>query len=280
MTTPDMQRPIAAKYLLMADLIHMFLAALSLNMFLFVSTEVPLLFQLAITALIMVVLLRGGAWLVLGAMQISMFFYETRVETTSVSLSTLIQAAYCLAMVAYAAGFRSIRRLLREWLGLTLQTMLTPADPPAGGNALSNLEAYQDQMADAVWLREQYVRLLIRSARIVAIVIIASFAFVRLPFTVPGIQAWWRRTADMNFTLWPGPTAFVLALVCLVVLSYGSWRRLNRSQATLYVKSQYMRDHFRELRSILVRSGQLAKPLQRPLKPAKASAGLVSKRES
>ncbi len=85
----------------------------------------------------------------------------------------------------------------------------------------------------------------------------------------------------MNFTLWPGPTAFTLALVCLIVVGYGSWRQLNRQQANLYIRTLYVRDHFKELRSILVRRNQLAKPLKVPQKvPPKKAAIVVPVKES
>lgn len=273
-------RPVAARYLLMADLLHMFLAALVLNTFLFVGTEVPWLFQLAIIALIMIVLVRGGVWLILGAMQVSMFFYETRANGTGVSLVTLIQALICLTMIAYAAGFRTVRRLLREWLGRLFQSLFEPVAPVIAKDAWSDLEARRDQLANTLWLREQLGSLLLRSGRLLLIVVLASLAMLRLPFSRSGIADWWERTVAMDYKLWPGPTPLLLALVCLVVLAYGSWRQLNPLQARLYIKSLYVREHFRELRSILVRCGNLTKPLQQSLKPTKGPSLIVSRKES
>ncbi len=105
-----------ANYLLIADLLHMVTAGVLLNLFLFSGTEVPFAFQLVITSLIMVVTVRGGGWLVLGAMQASMFLYEPRGDIISVQLSTILFGSVCLAYVAYATGFRTIRRVLRNWL--------------------------------------------------------------------------------------------------------------------------------------------------------------------
>lgn len=265
--SPVPASPVPASYLLMADLLHMLVAAMALNMFLFVGSEVQLLFQLVITGLIMVVMVRGGGWLVLGAMQVSMFFYESRVEMTPVQLSTVISGVLCLGLVAYAAGFRTIRRMLREWLARMLYALLV--HPPAIGerSVLTELDTRQQQLEDWNLLRAQSWQLLWRCGRMLAIVIVASIAFLQLPFTVPGIQAWWYRTVAMDYALWPGPNIFTVAMLCMVALIYGSWRRLNYHQARLYLKSLYVRDHFRELRSVLVRGKYLFDSLPRPVKP-------------
>ncbi len=179
------QAGVPARYRLMADILHMFVAAVALCMFLFVGTEVPLLFQLSIITLIMVVLLRGGAWLVLATMQISMFFYETRDSIETLELSTLMRAVFCLGMIAYAAGFKTIRRLLRDWLGLLLQMLLTPNEGAQARSQLERLETQQEQLRDWLWLRERSSGLLIRVGRLAIIVLISSMAFLNLPFTVP-----------------------------------------------------------------------------------------------
>lgn len=265
---------VPASYLLAADLLHMGTAALLLNMFLFVGTEVQLLLQLSITALIVVVMVRGGGWLVLGAVQISLFFYETRAPIVSVYLSTIFSALLCLAFVAYATGFRTIRRILREWLGRILFELV--AGPSVNGprNILTELDVRQEHLENWMWMRKQSWHLLTRCGRLLAIVLVASIAFLQLPFTLPGIRVWWNRTVALDYILWPGPNVFIIALVCVLVWTLGSWRRLNRDQARLYLKTQYVRDHFRELRSILVRGRFLTGPMvSPPSKPRPAKSG-------
>ena len=264
---------VPASYLLAADLLHMGLAALLLNMFLFSGTEVQLLFQLLITGLIAVVMVRGGGWLVLGAVQISLFFFERRAPIVSVHSSTIFLALFCLALVAYATGFRTIRRLLREWLGRILFALAAQPAVTAPKSILTELDARQEQLEHWMWMRQHSWHLLTRFGRLLAIVLVASIAFLQLPFTLPGVRVWWNRTVAMDYMLWPGPNVFIFALVCVLVWTLGSWRRLNRDQARLYLKTQYVRDHFRELRSILVRGRFLTGPMvsptakPRPVKP-------------
>ncbi len=82
----------------MADLLHMLIVAMLFNTFLFAGSEVQLLFQLVITGLIMVVMVRGGGWLVLGAMQVSMFFYESRASMATIELPTIASGILCLGL--------------------------------------------------------------------------------------------------------------------------------------------------------------------------------------
>lgn len=256
-TNAEPPHPLPAKYLLMADILHMMVACLLLSLFLFTGTEVPLLFQLALSAVIFVVMIRGGGWLALAAMQVSMFFYETRFDYPSMQLSTIMFSVFCLAYVAYATGFRTIRRLLRDWLGRMLHLWLDDPRPAAQRNALSELDVRQDKLVDWLWLREHSGQMLMRSGRLLLIVIVASVVFIQLPITMPGIRSWWNRTVDMNFMMWPGANVFTIAILCILAITVGAWRRLNPVQARLYLKSLYVREHFRELRSVLVRSRQL-----------------------
>lgn len=264
--------PLPASYLLLADVLHMLLAATLLSMFLFVGTEVPLVLQLIITGLIVVVMVRGGGWLVLGAMQVSMFFYETRANDANVHLSTIVYGGFCLAFVAYAAGFRTIRRLLREWLGRMLHELIVAPPFPGNRSMLTALDTRQDRLKAWVWLRQRSGHLLLRASRLLLIVIAASIAFVQLPFTKPGIDSWWTRSIDLDFKLWPGPNLFTLAIICLVAMTLGSWKGLGAKQARLYLKSLYVCEHYRELRSILIRGKYLSQPLHQPKMPMNAAA--------
>ncbi len=263
--------PVPLHYLLMADVLHMSLVAIVLCLVLFTGTEVPFTLQLVITALVMVVMLRGGSWLVLGAMQVSMYFYESRAGSARLDLPIIVNAVLCLAMIAYAAGFRSIRSLLREWIGRLLYLLMIDPPKPGEQNVLASLDARRDHIESWTMLREQSLMVIIRAARLLAIVLAASIVFLQLPITRPAITAWWQRSVADGNQLWPGPTGFILAIVCLLVISIGSWRRLSELQARLYLKSDYVREHFRELRSVLVRGGYLSeRPMvMQPAKPAK-----------
>ncbi len=143
--------------------------------------------------------------------------------------------------------------------------------PSANGqrSVLTDLDTRQQQLQDWLWLREQSWQLMWRCGRLVAIVVVASIAFLQLPFTVPGIRAWWERTVGMDYSLWPGPNVFTVAFLCIVAFLVGSWRRLSYHQARMYLKSLYVRDHFRELRSILIRGKYLFDPLPRQIKTSK-----------
>ncbi len=96
-----------------------------------------------------------------------------------------------------------------------------------------------------------------------------SIVFLQLPITRPVVQFWWERAVAMNLQMWPGPNAFVIALACLLVIVIGSWRALSPTQAKLYLKSFYVIEHFRELRSVLVRSGRLHDSPKRVALPKK-----------
>ena len=252
-------RAVSARFLLLADVIHMLVAGVALWPFLFTGTSVPVMFQLVITALIMLVMVRGGSWLVLGAMQANMLWGEARVQIQGVDLATVLTSAYCLAFVAYAAGFRTIRRWLRNWLGLILQTLFEAPVQNRDRSLLTELDHRRDRLADWQSLLEQSQQLLIRGARLLAVVAAASIAFVQLPI----VQSGWNRNIDMDFQLWPGPNVFTMAILCMLIISLGSWRQLNSLQAKVYVKSLYVMAHFRELRSILSRSRLATKPSPR-----------------
>lgn len=271
-TNAEPPHPLPAKYLLMADILHMMVAYLLLSLFLFTGTEVPLLFQLALSAVIFVVMIRGGGWLALAAMQVSMFFYETRVDEAHLQLPTIVFAVVCLAFIAYATGFRTIRRWLREWLGRGLQELIVAPPYPGNRSMLTEMDARRERLAEWQWLSQQTLMMLLRSARLLLIVLVASLAFLKLPFTRVGVQSWWDRSLAMDMVLWPGANVFTVAIVCLIILTIGSWRQLSVRQARLYLKSLYVREHYRELRSILVRGKFLSEPIVSQTKPVKATA--------
>ncbi|MCC6511791.1 MAG: hypothetical protein IT423_22005, partial [Pirellulaceae bacterium] len=92
-----------------------------------------------------------------------------------------------------------------------------------------------------------------RAFRLLILVLLATFAFAQLPINPIRRTQWWDRSLEMDGTLWPGPTVFMLAAFGLVILSIGQWRAQTRAQAGLFVKSSYVLYHYRELKSILVR---------------------------
>ncbi len=85
------------------------------------------------------------------------------------------------------------------------------------------------------------------------IVLVAMLALLRLPISATARSNWLRNAMENDFTVWPGATLLVLSLLLVIVFMEAGWRQMTGAQASLYMRSSFVLDHYRDLRMIVVR---------------------------
>lgn len=233
--------PPSAAYLLLADVLQLVVAAGALSYFLFAGTLVSWWIQFLVTLLLMWVIVRGGPVILLAVLLGSLVVREPRSAIVQVNSDAVWATALCVGLIAYTAGFRALRQEIRSWLALACEALF---EGTAG--RLEN-ESPSD-------LTRRSLRLALRCLRLLAIVLVSLLAFANLPVTPTGWQQWWQRSQSTQWTLWPGPTILMLGVAAMVGLSLAPWYAMGRTQARLYIRSTFVRMHYRELRSIVWRS--------------------------
>ncbi|MCC6509956.1 MAG: hypothetical protein IT423_12690, partial [Pirellulaceae bacterium] len=273
--TPDARIPLAPParhYLLIGDITHICAVAWLLSFALFAGTPLDMLVQLLVTGLLMWALLSGAVWIILAAILTSLAIREPRATADFVEPSAIGYALLCLGLLAYACGFRNLRREIRLWLARLLEAIIDGAAIPLEteqGNHLtlpqmtstnslasslpsslpnsltSSLSNSTGSAATSTRLISTTLstqsagrltfHLMGRAFRLLILVLLATLAFAQLPINPIRRTQWWDRSLEMDGTLGPGPTVFMLAAFGLVILSIGQWRAQTRAQAGLFV---------------------------------------------
>ena len=249
--------------LVASDILQLALFGLLLNFLLFGGTDIKWLIRGAMIGLIIFTVARHNVWLLLAAIQSSLFLREPQRVAIEHGVDSLLYCLAAIGAIAYASSLLMTRRHLGYWFAQSLI--------PLGGeqlaivnSAIPNTDAPVDQKSgtpsepqDAIDFGHMPNRpaalLTFRALMIVAAVLLSMLAFTHLPLSSDARQRWWLRSVDDGFTLWPGPTMLVLAIALVVLVWQSEWRQMTPPQARLMLRSTFLSIHYRDLKMIVTR---------------------------
>jgi hypothetical protein len=255
---PSVQPPVNTEILvLFADLAQLLVMGLLLDVLLFGGVEVFGLVRLGVIAALLVSVLKSHGWLILFALQASLFAREPRRPEMMLGLVPWLYVITSVCLVAYACLGKSFRSRVSKWLVTQVLLVLgierTVAEPsPPHSSSSSWVPFFAIQFM--VW---------------VVIVSVAMLALLQLPVTAAARSEWLRHAIENDSTIWPGATLLVLSLLLVIVFMEAGWRQMTGAQARLYLRSSFVVQIYGDLRMIVVRRLKMHKKL--------ASAGLPQK---
>lgn len=227
---------------LIADAGQILVCGLLLDFLLFEGTEVVGIIRLGATAALLVGVLKSQGWLVLLALQASLFMREPRRPEMMLGLIPLLYGLTSICIIAYAYLGKPFRNRFSRWLVMQVLFALgtgerTVSDPSQSKEPSSNwIQLVAVQFA--VWL---------------LITLVAMFTLIRSPISAAVRSEWLRNAIENDFTVWPGATLLVLTLLLVIVFMEAGWRQMSRAQARLYLHSSFVLEHYRDLKMIVLR---------------------------
>lgn len=254
--TPDakdaresIQSPVNPEILeIIADCGQFLVVGLLLDLLLFEGTEVVAVIRLAAIAALLVGVLKSHGWLVLLALQFSLFLREPRRPEMLLGFVPPLYGMMSICVIAYAYLGKPLRSRVSKCLTSRVLFALGIEEQTAS-------EASEPNDRDANWIQLVAVQLSIWFA----ITIVAMLTLLRLPIS-PSVRSEWLRDAIENdFTVWPGATLLVLTVLLVIVFREAGWRQMSRAQASLYLRSSFVLDHYHDLRMIVLRRLKRAK---------------------
>ncbi|MGN6547940.1 MAG: hypothetical protein ACTHK7_23100 [Aureliella sp.] len=231
---------------LAADLIQLALAGFLLDFLLFDGTNVGLLPRMIALAGLLLTTLRSLGWPVLMAVQLSFLIREPSHRDMLHGMHSLIVTLATIGMVAYASSFKTTRRQFRHLVAAIVHAAV---------------HGDRTDLASRLWT-PPYRALAIRIGILVAVVLVSMLVFVELPIAAAVRQRWWQKSLANGLVLWPGPGVLILALALIVVFWHIEWHPASRAQARLYLRSVFLRSHYRDLKMIVMRRLKAARNAQ------------------
>ena len=143
--------------------------------------------------------------------------------------------------------------LLRgQWLGETKSSDTAAGTATAAGTTAGTTETAGHRAASFLGVSLTVQSLLIAILRLLVICLAATVLLTALPQSLNS-REWLTETADGNIFLWPGPALLVMIAGLLVVLSEIDWRQQSASQASLYLRSVFLKGHAADMRRMVLR---------------------------
>ncbi len=240
---PALRSPVNTEYFVqLADLAQLLVMGLLLDLLLFEGAEIAGLVRLGVVAAVLVGVLKSHGWLLLFALQVSLFSREPRRPDIMLGLVPWLYCLSSIALVGYAYLGKPFRNRVSRWIVAQSRMFL--------GVEEKNV-AQSSTNPPANWRLFQFVGTQFLVWMVITFV--AMLALLRLPITTTARSEWFRNATENDFTVWPGASLLVLSLMLVIVFMEASWRQMTGAQAGLYMRSSFMLDHYRDLRMIVVR---------------------------
>lgn len=215
---------------------------LLLDLLLFEGTQVIGLVRLSAMAALLFGVLKSQGWLVLLALQASLFLRAPHRPEMMFGFVPGLYSLTSIGIVAYTYLGQPFRNRVSKWLVLQILIATGGAEPIA-------VQSIQPQN-----LRLDGLRLAaIQFGVWMAIIVVAMLALMRLPISAGARSEWLRSAIENDFTIWPGATLLVLSLLLVIVFAEAGWRQMTVAQASLYMRSAFALDHYWDLRMIVLR---------------------------
>lgn len=240
--------PGSKAYAWIGDGLQLVLFGWALDIALFSGTEVLWLNRGLVIGGLIVCMIRSSCWPLLFAIQASLLFREPRNPQLMFGIGTFVYCFMTLTLLTYACNYKKVRPAFSDWLGRGLSGIVDPKSPvdrslePARWNGRSLLGAMS-----------------VRLATLMAVVLASMLLFLELPISRGARDRWWQLSRTGDYTLWPGPNILVLGIALLLVFWHSNWKQMSPSQSRVYLRSTFLRHHFRDLRMIALRRLKAAK---------------------
>lgn len=200
------------------------LGAVSLlcDLLLFRGSELPWVARYLLDVVLALAICRSHGWVWLLAVQTHLVIYE---QSEPLSGRSLVTAGFAIILLAYSLSaprhHAALSDRIESWL---------PSRAGMPRRSWDGLEA---------WLSP----LLLIAISIFAAVLILDW----LPVSRERRDNWFARSLANEETLWPGATMTTILVGSLILCREAAWRRMTKPQAGSYLRSQFVREHSREL---------------------------------
>ena len=230
---------------------------LLVGLFCFNETHLTLSLKMIFAAILLLSAKRWTGSVLLVFIQLDLFFTESRRSGFSGASGVAANITFCLlvlSLLMFISRYRSLRQtsgvslmnLLRgQWLGET-KASETPAARPGPP------EIAQRRAASLLGVSLTVQSLLIAILRLLVICLAATVLFTTLPQSLNS-REWLTETPDGDIFLWPGPALLIIIVGVLVILSEIDWRQQSASQASLYLRSVFLKGHAADMRRMILR---------------------------
>jgi len=200
----------ASDFLISVAILQAVAVGLLLELFISGSSEPNLFWKLIVATVVALGVLLRLGWLALVAIQVSLLIQEPRRNQFETTVSDLWYTLVALLAIGLA-------------MGLPQPKLPKPA-----------------------------VLLLRLGNRVIVAVALVWFSSLVLQFLPLRQQKerWFQWTLANGQVIWPGATLLACILAVLVLVREVAWRQLSRSQASLYLRSTFLRLHLDDLRSV------------------------------
>ncbi len=248
---PALRSPASTEILvLVAELAQLLVMGLLLDLLLFGGVEGLGLVRLGVIAAVLVGFLKSHGWLVLFALQVSLFSREPNRPEMTLGVIPWLYGLCSLVLVAYAYLGKPFRNRVSKWMVTQCLNLLGMEEQTVTGSS-------ETHSLSASMFQFIAIRFLVW----MAITFVAMLALLRLPVTSMARSEWLRNAIENDFTVWPGASLLAMTLLLVIVFMEVSWRQLTGAQAKLYMRSSFILDHYRDLRMIVVRRLKMNKKL-------------------
>ncbi len=238
-----MQSPVKTEFFeVIADCGQLLGLGLLLDMLLFEGTQVMGLVRMSAIAALLFAVLNSQGWLVLLALQASLFLREPHRPEMMFGFVPGLYSLTSIGIVAYTYLGQSFRNRVSKWLVMQILIATGGAEPIA-------VQSSQPQNPRLEGLRLAAIQFGVW----MTIIVVAMLALMRLPISAGARSEWLRSAIENDFTIWPGATLLVLSLLLVIVFAEAGWRQMTVAQASLYLRSAIVLDHYWDLRMIVLR---------------------------
>lgn len=237
----------------LANCLQYLLIGLLLEWLLFSETSVDGRLRALAVAVILLGMALGQAWFVLFALQLSLFFTERNQGLLNFDANSYGFVVLALLVIAYALSARQLVPAISRWATRQLQQALA-----ASPNTTSQKK--DAQAANALHLG--YL-LLTGMTLTIGVLAVATWLLNFLPITPAASRRWLQNSLAGNGVLWPGPTVLSMLLMLWIVVRELGWRHMTNSQARLWLRSEFVNNHYRDLVMIVRRLHRKASSRQR-----------------
>jgi len=240
------------------DVCQLLVIGLLLQLLLFEGTEVYWMLRLGVIAALLAGVVKSQGWFVLLALQASLFLREPRRPDVVIGLVPVAFCVTVIAIMAYTYLGRSFRRRVSGWI----IEQVRAATGFRGGTE----ESLVGVEASTSWGRFAVMQLLTW----LVVVVVARVALRRMPISNSMRGEWLQSSIENDYTVWPGASLLVVAVLLIVIFMEAGWRQMTAAQARIYMRSSFMLYHYRDLRMIVLK--------RLKMKRSAASAAAVKKR--
>lgn len=229
-------------FLRAGDAIQWIAVGLLLEVLLFEGTNIGLTLRCLSVGVLLWAITSSRTWLVLLALQMSLFFRDHRGTQMDFSLGSMVYCLAAISLIAYICGFSTLRIKLRAEIARILRAIVEPNRQQSRDIA----EFPQASRQAIAWLMRVFMSFLV--------VLVSVFAIMHLPISNSGRELLWYRSAHNDMTLWPGPAIVVCTAAAFVFFWQINWSQMTPQQARLYLRSVFIYCHYRDLSMIVTRS--------------------------